>query len=225
MEIESLPWIRCTCGKVLAPLYDRFISMTTGSTKISEKDALDALRVTRYCCRTRIIAPIQLPSVEEERQDLIEGLKDIDINPYPRSSVNAFAPGEQPSAKVVKRSGTKEPKEIKISSVSSSVAMPPVISSLIPKKSRTKAALPTIDNEVAPPVPELIGSTSIVAPGESSGISIGSAPSYTPFQTVGRQDNPLPYGTITIGENGERLMSVGAGYYVPILDSRFFKAQ
>lgn len=51
--------VRCTCGKVLADKQIPFENLLQQG--VSPKDAMDQLKLSRYCCRTRMMAPGQLP--------------------------------------------------------------------------------------------------------------------------------------------------------------------
>ncbi|KJE89852.1 DNA-directed RNA polymerase I [Capsaspora owczarzaki ATCC 30864] len=52
--------VRCfTCGKVTGNKYEAYITLLAQQT-ISEGDALDALRLKRYCCRRMILSHVDL---------------------------------------------------------------------------------------------------------------------------------------------------------------------
>jgi len=59
-DLTQLPPIRCvTCGKVLANKWEPYRQLLREG--YTPEQALNHLGINRYCCRTRIISPSQLP--------------------------------------------------------------------------------------------------------------------------------------------------------------------
>jgi DNA-directed RNA polymerase subunit N (RpoN/RPB10) len=64
--------VRCfTCGKVIAAVHGRFLSLTEGpAPAMTNREALDHLEIRRYCCRTHFITYSEdctnVPAVEGE---------------------------------------------------------------------------------------------------------------------------------------------------------------
>ncbi|PAA48272.1 hypothetical protein BOX15_Mlig025048g2, partial [Macrostomum lignano] len=51
--------IRCfTCGKVVGDKWEQFINMLQGG--YGEGDALDMLKINRYCCRRMLLSHVDL---------------------------------------------------------------------------------------------------------------------------------------------------------------------
>ena len=78
---EEMCHIRCSCGKVIEPLYRRF------KEKISEgvhpQEALDTLtpqgRNLRWCCRMKIMTPFKIVS-KVDRQEAVQNLQQTPNN-------------------------------------------------------------------------------------------------------------------------------------------------
>lgn len=71
---EDLPHLRCyTCGKVLADKFNHYRELVDSGMSIDK--ALDAIGLSRYCCRVRMLAPIKVLSTAERQTDPDEPAK------------------------------------------------------------------------------------------------------------------------------------------------------
>jgi len=58
--------IRCfSCGQVIADKYDEYIKLTIVDKK-TEKEALDILNVTKYCCKRMFLSHVE--SIDDIKQ-------------------------------------------------------------------------------------------------------------------------------------------------------------
>lgn len=58
-RIDNMIYVRCTsCNKVLANKYDRYCDLLRKG--VSEKVALDTLKLMRYCCRSIMISNVDM---------------------------------------------------------------------------------------------------------------------------------------------------------------------
>lgn len=65
---EDLPHLRCyTCGKILADKFLKYNQLLEDGVSI--EDALYEIGLTRYCCRSRMMAPIKVVSSANRQTD------------------------------------------------------------------------------------------------------------------------------------------------------------